>query len=205
MTASARRRVVAADDHPTVLAAVCDALEANDMVVVARAADGDAALDAIAREQPEVALVDLVMPGKTGIEVARQARRLSPQTAVVLFTAYGEPAILAEALEAGVRGIVLKDAPIDDVVRAIHTVCGGGRYVDGRLAGALSTKDVVLTERELSVLSLLADGLRNDEIGQRLVISPETVKVHIAKAVRKLEATTRTQAVAEALRRGLIA
>lgn len=174
------------------------------MTVVASASDGNAALDAITRERPDLALVDMAMPGQTGIDIARKARRVSPSTAVVLFTGYGEPAILAEAFDAGVRGIVLKDAPLDEVLRALRTVHEGGTYVDGRLAGTAATKRAPLTERELAVLRLLASGHRNEEIARQLFISPETVKAHLTKATRKLGATTRTQAVAEALRQGLI-
>lgn len=197
-------RVVVADDHPAVLAAVCAALEGRGMEVVARAQDGTAAQALVAAEQPDVAVLDFSMPGGSGLEVARSARRASPGTAVVLFTAFAEPAMIAEAFEAGVRGIVLKDAPLDDVVRAIQAVRDGGRYVDGRLAGAMTATEAVLTERELSVLRLLADGLRNEEIARRLFISAETVKVHVAKAMRKLGARTRTEAAVTAVRRGLI-
>ena len=204
MTHAAKLRVVVADDHPTVLSSVSDLLEANGMIVVARVADGDSALAAIENEQPDAALLDLVMPSKMGIEVARQARYVSPATVVILFTGYGERATLREAFDSGVRGIVLKDAPVEDVLRAIRIACDGGSYVDGRLGGAQHGTDAELTERELAMLSLLAAGLRNDEIGQRLLISPETVKSHITTATRKLGAKTRTQAVAEALRKRLI-
>jgi len=204
VTDYAPQRVVVADDHPAVLASVCDSLEAGGMVVAARVGDGHAALEAIAREQPEAAVIDHAMPGQTGIDVARGAQAIAPGTAIVLFTGFGEPAMVGEAFAAGVRGIVLKDAPLEDLVRAIRAACAGGTYVDGRLAGQLSTRDAVLTERELATLRLLADGARNEQIGQRLSISSETVKVHVTKAMRKLGATTRTQAVAEALRLGLI-
>jgi DNA-binding NarL/FixJ family response regulator len=204
VTAGVAPRVVVADDHPAVLVSVCDALEAGGMSVVARVRDGNAAVDSIARERPDAAVVDHAMPGQTGIDVARRVQAASPGTAVVLFTGFGEPAMVGEALAAGVRGIVLKDAPLEDLVRAIHATSAGGTYVDGRLAGQLSARDAVLTERELATLRLLADGARNEQIGQRLSISTETVKVHVTKAMRKLGATTRTQAVAEALRLGLI-
>jgi len=205
MTASAPRRIVVADDHPAVLVSVCDALEAAGMAVVARVADGNTALEAIAKEQPEVAVIDQAMPARTGIDVARNAQAVSPGTAVVLFTGFGEPSMVGEAFAAGVRGIVLKDAPLEDLVRAIRAAHAGDTYVDGRLvAGVLSAREPVITERELATLRLLADGARNEQIAGHLAISSETVKVHVAKAMRKLGATTRTQAVAEALRLGLI-
>ena len=145
-----------------------------------------------------------------GIEVARRAQRSTPQTAVIVYTAYGERALLAEALDAGVRGFLLKEAPLSDLVRAIEMVAGGQTYVDPGLASVLATSDAAvkvtkLTQRERDILRLLADGLKNEEIGKRLFISPETVRTHVRKAMRKLDADTRTQAVATALRKSLIA
>jgi DNA-binding NarL/FixJ family response regulator len=128
---------------------------------------------------------------------------------VLLYTGYGDKALLADALDAGVRGFVLKDAPLQDLVRAVEVVAGGGTYVDPVLAGALAlarlNKDLPeLTQREREVLRLLAEGLSNEEIGKRLFISPETVRTHIRKAMGKLDADTRTEAVATALRQSLI-
>jgi DNA-binding NarL/FixJ family response regulator len=115
----------------------------------------------------------------------------------------------ADALDAGVRGFVLKDAPLQYLVRAVEVVAGGGTYVDPVLAGALAlarlNKDLPeLTQREREVLRLLAEGLSNEDIGKRLFISPETVRTHIRKAMGKLDADTRTEAVATALRQSLI-
>jgi DNA-binding NarL/FixJ family response regulator len=150
------------------------------------------------------------MPGLSGIEVARHTGRSSPETAVILYTAFGDRALLTEALDAGARGFVLKEAPLAEIVRAVELVAAGRTYVDPVLAGVLSStaateKMAILTERERDVLRLLADGQSNDEIGRSLFISPETVRSHVRKAMRKLEADTRTEAVATALRRSLIA
>jgi DNA-binding NarL/FixJ family response regulator len=136
-------------------------------------------------------------------------RRTAPGTAAVLYTSHDDRAFLTEALDAGARGYILKGAPLDELVRALRLVAEGGTYVDGALASALASPEAVdripdLTTRERDVLRLLAAGLRNEEIGRRLFISPETVKAHVAKAMRKLDADTRTQAVAEALRRSII-
>ncbi len=126
-----------------------------------------------------------------------------------LYTGYGDRALLTEALDAGVRGFVLKEAPLDDLLRAVQTVGAGSTYVDPVLAGALASSAIEgvrqLTQRERDVLRLLADGLSNDEIGKRLYISAETVRTHVRKAMAKLDAETRTQAVARALREHLIA
>jgi DNA-binding NarL/FixJ family response regulator len=198
-------RIVVADDHPAMLAAVAGVLELQGFQVVARVADGRAAVAAITAERPDVAVLDVRMPHLTGVEVARAV----PETRVVLYTGFGEPDLLAEAFNAGVRGFVLKEAPVDDLVRAIERVAEGGTYLDPVLAGAIlgtaTEADLpALTPREREVLTLLADGLANETVGAQLGISAETVRTHLRKAMAKLEADTRTQAVAPALRQALI-
>ena len=205
----ARISAIVADDHPALLAAVCEVLAEAGMDVVGRAANGHEALSKIETRKPAVALMDIRMPGLGGITVAEQLRRTTPETRVVLYTGYGDQALLADALDAGVRGFVLKDAPLPDLVRAVESVAGGGTYVDPVLAGALTQAKLkqelpALTQREREVLRLLADGNSNEEIGKQLFISPETVRTHIRKAMEKLDADTRTQAVATALRQSLI-
>ena len=201
---------VLADDHPAVLEAVAAYLVASGIDVVAKARDGAEALEKIDERQPRVALVDVRMPKLGGIELTRRAKRSAAETAILLYTGYGDRALLTEALDAGVRGFVLKEAPMDDLVRAIGSVAAGGTYVDPVLAGTLAATSVgkklpQLTQRERDVLRLLADGLANEEIGKRLFISAETVRTHVRKAMIKLDADTRTQAVARALRENLIA
>ena len=152
-----------------------------------------------------MALVDVRMPRLGGIEADAAARRSTPGTAVILYTGYGDRALLTEALDAGVRGFVLKEAPLDDLLRAVNdpwpraaptsTRCSPARSPARRSA----TKRPELTQRERDVLRLLADGLSNEEIGKRLFISAETVRTHVRKAMDKLDADTRTQAVAVAL------
>lgn len=202
--------VLVADDHPAVVEAVCDVLEESGVAVAGRARDGQEAIEKIEALQPQVALLDLRMPGHSGIEVARRVARSSPDTAVILYTAFGDRALLTEALDAGARGFVLKEAPLAEVVRAVELVASGRTYVDPVLAGVLSSSAATekmgkLTQRERDVLRLLADGLSNEEIGKTLFISPETVRTHVRKAMAKLDADTRTQAVATALRQSLIA
>jgi DNA-binding NarL/FixJ family response regulator len=201
---------VVADDHPAVLEAVAEFLAEGGIEVVARARDGEEALERIESRKPQLALVDVRMPKLGGIELARRAKRSVPATAVVLYTGYGDRALLTEALDAGVSGFVLKEAPMDDLIRALRSVADGGTYVDPVLAGTLAASSVgsklpQLTQRERDVLRLLADGLSNEEIGKRLFISAETVRTHVRKAMDKLDADTRTQAVARALRDHLIA
>ncbi|HEX5247476.1 MAG TPA: response regulator transcription factor [Gaiellaceae bacterium] len=203
-------RCLIADDHPAVLKAVSAYLEEEGIEVIAQARDGRDALSKIETIVPEVAIVDLRMPQLSGIEVARQAARTATATAVILYTGAADRALLSEAVDAGARGFVLKEAPLPDLVRAIETVGNGGTYVDAVLAGELaSAKATVrlteLTHREREVLRLLADGNDYEQIGAALFISPETVRTHVRKAMTRLDANTRTQAVAMALRQALIA
>ena len=201
---------IVADDHPAMVEAVAEILADAGISVVGRARDGEEALAKIETRKPAVALVDIRMPRMSGVEVARRAARVSPDTAVILYSGYGDKALLLEALDAGARGFVLKEAPLVDLHRAVITVAEGGTYVDPVLAGALATSEVAsklpsLTQRERDVLRLLADGNSNEQIGRALFISPETVRTHVRKSMDKLEADTRTEAVAKALRQRLIA
>ena len=199
-----------ADDHPAVLEAVAEFLAQGGIEVVGRAGDGEEALEQIERLLPQVALIDVRMPKLGGVELTRRARTSAPSTAVLLYTGYGDRALLSEGLDAGVTGFVLKEAPIDDLLRAVRSVAAGGTYIDPVLAGTLAgapsgANRVDLTRRERDILRLLADGLSNEEIGNKLFISSETVRSHVRKAMVKLGADTRTQAVARALRDQLIA
>jgi DNA-binding NarL/FixJ family response regulator len=195
-----------ADDHPAVLEAVTAFLAAGGVDVVARARDGEEALARIGDRRPAVALVDVRMPGLDGLEVARRAKRSAPGTAVLLYTGYGDRAVLTEALDAGVGGFVLKEAPLEDLLRAVRAVAAGKTYIDPVLAASAIGPSTApqLTARERDVLRLLADGLSNEEIGKELFISAETVRGYIRKAMAKLGADTRTEAVALALRQRLI-
>ncbi len=191
------------------LSAVAETLARSGFDVIGQAADGQQALALIEETKPHIALVDVRMPRMSGIEVAMRAAAASPATAVVVYTAFGDRALLSEALDVGARGFVLKEAPLVDLVRAVERVAAGEAYVDPVLAGVLVSGYVTdraptLTQREREVLRHLADGLSNEEAGKALHISPETVRTHIRKAMKKLEADTRTQAVAIALRQSII-
>jgi DNA-binding NarL/FixJ family response regulator len=200
---------VVADDHPAMLTAVAEILGRSGFEVVGRARDGAEALALIESEKPALAIVDIQMPQLSGIEVANRIATTAPGTAIVFYTAFGDRALLSEALDVGARGFVLKEAPLADLVRAAERVSVGEAYVDPGLAGVLVSSHFTdrapsLTQREREVLRLLADGLANEEIGKTLHISPETVRTHVRKAMAKLEADTRTQAVATALRQSII-
>jgi two-component system, NarL family, response regulator DesR len=190
---------IVADEHPALLAGVAEILGRNGFDLVGRGRDGGEALALIESERPDIALIEVRMRRMSGLEVAAQCATTAPDTAIVFYTAAADGALVSEALDAGVRGIVLKEAPLDDLVRAVERVAAGEAYVSRRL-----NDRTPLTQRERDVLRLLADGLSNEEIGTSLHISPETVRTHVRKAMAKLHAGTRTHAVATALRQSII-
>jgi DNA-binding NarL/FixJ family response regulator len=204
-------RCVIADDHPAILDAVARYLaDVEDVELVARARNGDEALQLIEEHVPDVAVVDIRMPGVGGIDIARKLGAEGSKTAVILYTGHSERSLLLEALDAGARGFLVKEAPLEDLARAIRTICEGGTYVDPALAAVLVGPEAAerlpaLTKREREVLRLLADGMRNEQVAVELSISPLTVRSHVKNAMNKLEADTRTEAVAKALRESLIA
>lgn len=203
-------RCVIADDHPAIVDAVTRYLaDVDDVEIVAQAQDGVEALRLIEEHSPDVAVVDLRMPGVGGIDIARKLSSEGSKTAVILYTGHSERSLLLEALDAGARGFLVKEAPLDDLARAIRTICGGGTYVDPALAGLLAGPQAAerlptVTKREREILRLLSDGMRNEQVAQQLSISALTVRTHVKNAMRKLEADTRTEAVAKALRESLI-
>ena len=208
--APAEISVVIADDHPPVLDAVTRVLETRGFRVVGTAVDGMTALRQIVDRQPEVALIDIRMSRLNGVEVARRAAQLAARTAVVLYTGLGDRELLHQALDAGARGFLLKESTLDEVAHALARAAAGEVHVAPDLADALVSPAAiaelpVLTPREREVLELLAEGMTNDGAAAALTISPETVQTHVRKAMAKLDADTRTEAVATALRLALIA
>jgi DNA-binding NarL/FixJ family response regulator len=205
---SGKRRCLLADDHPALLAAIRQLLTEGGFDVLGPAADGERALALARDERPDVALVDFRMPRLSGLELLRRLRDEAPGTKVVVYTAEADELVVRDSLEAGAAGIVLKEAPLADLLRALETIATGRAYIDPGLArlngqhGATPSRP--LTAREIDVLRLLAEGLSHEEIGSRLCISSETVRTHVRKASDRLGAATRTQAVAMALRGGII-
>ncbi len=201
---------VLADDHPAVLDAVARYLGDNGVNVVARARDGAEALTKIEAHRPAVAVLDLQMARMGGLELTREVSSSFPDTACIVYSGSGRREHVLEALDAGARGYVVKDAALSELVRAIELVIAGGTYIDASVAGMLAEVNTgkeapKITQRERDVLRLLSQGMSNEEIGREIFISPETVRTHLRKAMAKLGAKTRTEAVASALRLSLIA
>jgi DNA-binding NarL/FixJ family response regulator len=142
-----------------------------------------------------------------GLEATKLLTERAPESAVLIFTAYSERSLLSRGLESGAKGYILKEAPRETLVRAIEKVAGGETFVDPALMTAFlpgRDKDDMLTQREREILQLLADGMSNADVAERLFISQETVKSHVRHILTKLEADTRTHAVAIALREAMI-
>jgi DNA-binding NarL/FixJ family response regulator len=196
------------DDHEVVREGLRLSLSrAPHIRVVGEAGDGKAAIELAERRKPNVVIMDVRMPGMDGLDATKELMEKEPNTAVLIFTAYSERSLLARGLESGAKGYILKEAPHETLVRAIEKVAGGDSFIDPALMPAfLSGKDreEMLTAREREILQLLADGMSNADAAQRLFISQETVKSHVRHILAKLEADTRTHAVAIALRDAII-
>lgn len=208
-------RLVLADDHPIVL----DGLELlfrleGDFEVVGRCRDGLETLEAVRALAPDVLVLDVRLPGKDGIEVLRTLRDQGPQTRVVLLTAALGERELREAVGLGVGGVVLKEMAPQMLVEAVRAVHGGGRWLEAgsvgpalrqlaeREAGARKVA-ALLTPRELELVRMVAGGLRNRAIAERLFISEGTVKIHLHNVYRKLEVGGRLELAVYAQRHGL--
>jgi DNA-binding NarL/FixJ family response regulator len=199
-------RCLVADDHPALVAAVSDFLEKQGYEIVGQARDGLAAVAGVLEMKPDLALVDYRMPRLEGAELVAQLRENAPEMLIAVYTADSDTSIVAAVFEAGAHALILKDAPLGDLVHALDAIQAGRRYVDpalARVALGAPTGKPSLTPREAEVLAHVADGLSHDEIGKQLSISPETVRTHVRKACERLNARTRTHAVATALRLGL--
>jgi len=174
-----------------------------DMVVVAQAANGDEALAMARKHQPAVAVLDIEMPGRSGIEVARQLREENFGGRVIIVTTFGRPGYLRAAMAAGASGFLLKDAPAAQLADAIRRVVTGERVVDPALAAAaLAEGESPLTGRETEVLTAAAGHDAISDIAGRLHLSPGTVRNHLSAAMQKLGARNRAEAVQMAQRKG---
>jgi len=209
-------RLLLADDHPVVRDGLVAMLSTqSDLVVVGEAATGAEAVERAAALAPDVILLDLEMPGMDGVEALRQIRAARPEAPVIVFTAFDTDERIVSAVRAGAQGYLLKGAPRDELFKAIRVVSEGGSLLQPVVASKLlqhmsqqaterETSADSLTEREMEVLKLLAQGKTNKEIAAALVISERTVKFHVGSILSKLGAGNRTEAVTIAAQRGLV-
>jgi two-component system response regulator DesR len=199
-------RLLLADDENLIRAALVSLLELQeDLQVVAQAASGDEALAMARIHRPDVAVLDLQMPGLDGIAVAEALRDELPECASVIITSHGRPGHLKRALSAGVRGFLPKTVSAHVLADVVRTVQRGGRYVDPELAAeAISAGESPLTPREADVLELAGDGVPIEEIARRASLSPGTVRNYLSSAATKLGAANRHEALSVARTHGWI-
>jgi len=207
MTEQPYIRIFSVDDHPLLREGIAAIINNQpDMQMVAQAATGSESIQMFRQHLPDVTLLDLRLPDMSGIDVLIAIRSEFPEARVVMLTTFEGDVDIRRALEAGARGYVLKNMPPKDLVEVIRQVNKGRKRIPADVAANLAeyVGEDDLTEREVDVLRHVASGNRNREIGERLFISEETVKVHMKHIMEKLGASDRTQAVAIAVRRCII-
>lgn len=197
-------RVLVADDHPVVREGLITMLELeDDIVVVARAADGEEAVMMARRERPDITLLDVQMPVLDGIEALRRIRSDDPEARVIVLTTYRNEDYIFPSLRAGARGYLLKDSSREELAGAIRAVAAGESLLDPEMMDA-ARDDGGLTTREFEVLRLMADGHNNAQIATALFVSENTVKTHVSNIFTKLDCRDRAAAVLLAWKRHLI-
>jgi NarL family two-component system response regulator LiaR len=211
-TSPARIRVLVADDHTMVRRGLATFLKVfDDLELVGEAANGQAAIELCAQLQPDVVLMDMVMPDMDGAAATRLIRKQSPSIQVLALTSFKEEVLVQSALQAGAIGYLLKDVSADELAQAIRSAHAGRSTLSPEAAQALvhaasqpPAPGLDLTEREYEVLALMIEGLNNTQIAARLTISSSTVKSHVSNILSKLGVASRTEAVTLALRNKLV-
>lgn len=215
-------KIMLVEDHRLVRESFAQMLELEeDFMVVGQAANANDALNMALSLKPDVILMDIKLPGVNGIEATRMIKKELPDTEIMMLSMYDEEEYVREAVKAGATGYVLKDISQEDLIRNIRVVYSGGSYIQPSLArkvlqelasgGKAKSQNIPrigavkeLSDREVEVLQLVADGKSNKEVAQVLTISEKTVKAHLRSIFRKLEVGDRAQAVATAMRKGLV-
>ena len=207
MKPDAKIRIVIADDHFLVRMGLIALVNMEpDMEVVGEAGDGTQALEIFEKLKPDLALMDLRMPGKDGIQATLEIRNKFPDARILMLTTYDGDEDIHKALQAGAQGYVLKNSTRETLIPALRTVAAGQRWIPKDIASRLASRKTFeeLTPREIEVLQKLARGLANKEIADTLGISEHTVKGHLKNILAKLRVADRTEAVTTAILRGII-
>ncbi len=198
-------RIVIAEDQALVLGALAALLDLeDDLEVVATAADGQSALDLLRRDENpvDILITDIEMPGLNGLDLAEAVREEFPRVGVVIVTTFGRPGYLRRALEAGVKGYLLKDAPAEQLAAAVRRVAAGGRMVAPELALSAWDGNNPLTRRQRDVLKLAGEGLSTRAISQQLHLAEGTVRNYLSEAIGELQAANRIEAYRLARQQG---
>lgn len=207
MSTSKLITVLSVDDHELIRKGLAAILSTEpEMKLVGEASTAADAIRLFDQHQPDIVLMDLRLPDLSGIETTRQIRQAHPEAKIIALTSYDGDQDIYRALEAGVRGYLLKDMVHTDVIRAIRVVYSGKRFIPAEVTQSLSGffPELALTPREVEVLSLVAQGLGNKEVGEALGTAAGTVKAHVQSILSKLGAKDRTHAVTIAIRRGIV-
>jgi two-component system, NarL family, response regulator len=207
MNKSEKVKVLVVDDHPLMRLGVSTMIDAQqDMKVVAQAGTGEDAIELYRQHKPDVTLMDLRLPGISGVEAIRVIREGNPRARFVVLTTYGGDEDIHRALAAGAQGYLIKGMSNEALLEALRRVHGGARFLPPPVARNLAarTPDSELSPREREVLSLVTNGKSNREIGELLDITEATVKCHVSVILRRLDVSDRTQAVVVALQRGIV-
>ena len=200
-------KVIIADDHAVLrdgIKYIC--MTTSDIELVGEAANGEDALKLCHELQPDVALIDLMMPGMDGIAATRVIREQCPEVKILVLTSFNTPDLLHQAIEAGANSYVLKDVATEEIINAIRLTYKGLTIMSPEVTNILAElpSDVILTPRQLQVLKLMIQGLNNTQIGKALCISSYTARFHVSEILNKLDVSNRTEAVALALRQKLV-
>lgn len=200
-------RILVVDDHFMVRIGLCASLNVEpDMKVIAEAGNGEDALHAYHQHRPELVLMDVRLPGMSGIETAAAILREFPDARILMLSTHAGEEEIYRSLQAGAAGYILKSAVREQLLQAIRQVCRGERYIDPSVTSLLAARvsHRSLTGRELEVLRMIVNGLSNKEIASALNIAEVTVKLHVSHVLEKLNVKDRTHAATEALKRGII-
>jgi NarL family two-component system response regulator LiaR len=213
-----KTRILIADDHPLLREALCQVFSSQkDIEIVGEAGNGKEAIDLASQLKPDILIMDIMMPKFDGLEASRQIKRISPNTAILILTAYDDDNYVLGLLEAGATGYLMKSAKGQDLVEAVRAVRAGESVLHPKIIEKLLKQAMIkpvetaehkmkdlLSDREMEMLKLLATGMSNKEIAGKLYLSLRTVKAHMSNIFTKMNVASRSEALVEALRKGLL-